>query len=151
MRIVLPVFVSSMVRTRCGRSPQRSQFRVGCDLGAGGGVAGVSPSLTRHSSSGAESQVQKCTLVPKASLEKQCWLRLYFGGCNPGELAHSSIWDAVSAIRAFLNSASCSGPGRSLEACAFNWSEKIFSRSLRESVCLIRRRRCMTQPRAYGS
>jgi hypothetical protein len=35
---------------------------------------------------------------------------LYFGGCKPGELAHSSIWDAVSARWALLRRSSLSGP-----------------------------------------
>jgi hypothetical protein len=38
---------------------------------------------------------------------------VHFGGCNPGELAHSSIWEAVSARRARLIKSACSGPGRS--------------------------------------
>jgi hypothetical protein len=49
MRIVLPVFESSRLRTRYGISPQHSQLRVGWDLGAAGGVVGLSPSLTRPS------------------------------------------------------------------------------------------------------
>jgi hypothetical protein len=70
-------------------------------------------------------------------------VRPYSGGCNPGELTHWSIWAAVSAMRALLSRASCSGPGRSSAAFAFRCSEKRLSRSLRERACLKRRRTCM--------
>jgi hypothetical protein len=70
----------------------------------------------------------------------------HFGGCSLGELAHSSMSDAVSACRALLISASLSGPGRSLLASAFSRSANVARRSLKEVVCL-NRRRCMTQPR----
>jgi hypothetical protein len=60
----------------------------------------------------------------------------YFGGRNPGELAHSSIWDAMSACRAFFRSASCSGPGRSCEAfCLISLANEA-RRSFKEIVCL---------------
>src|SRR5579863_8432299 len=71
---------------------------------------------------------------------------LYFGGCKPGELAHSSIWDAVSARWALLRRSSLSGPGRSFETFSLTSLANEARRSFREIVCLSRRR-CMTQPR----
>lgn len=143
MRIVLPVVGSSIVRTRYGTSPQRSQFRIGCDLGAVGAAADPSPSLMSllHGIISVAAYTGS-----KGSRKSSSWLRPYFGGCNPGKLTHSSIWDAVSACRARLSRASLSGLGRSSEAFAFSSSANEARRSLREVVCL-NRRRCMTQPR----
>src|ERR1700761_8903985 len=48
--------------------------------------------------------------------------------------------DALSAVRARLSKASCSGPGCSSAACSISRSEKSLSRSLRERNCLGRSR-----------
>ena len=71
----------------------------------------------------------------------------YLGGCNPGELAHSSRWAAISAWLTFLSIASLSEPGGRRKALSRASLANEARRSLRGIVCLKRRRRCMIQPR----
>lgn len=63
----------------------------------------------------------------------------YFGGCSPAELTQSSRWAAVSACRAFLRSASRSGPGERPEASLRLPSAHLVSRSWRVTLFSPRR------------
>jgi len=71
----------------------------------------------------------------------------YFGGCRPGELAHSPRWDAVSARLAFFRSSSRSVPGGSAAALERTLLAKALKRSWRDSVCL--GRRCLDIARSF--
>ena len=70
--------------------------------------------------------------------------RFYFGGCRPGELAHSWRWAAVSACRALRSMSACSRPGGSRAALARASSANAARRSRNEIIGLIRRRLIMS-------
>src|SRR5882724_11203646 len=74
----------------------------------------------------------------------------YLGGCKPGDVIHSAIRATISSSRALRNRSSRDGPGGSFLASSCNRLASSARRSSKVSICLIRRRRCMTQPRAYG-
>ena len=69
----------------------------------------------------------------------------YLGGCRPGELSHSLMWEAVSARLAFSNNSSRSGHGGSALARSRSASACMRSLSSRGTVCLKRCRLVMTR------
>ena len=69
----------------------------------------------------------------------------YLGGCRPGELSHSLMWEAVSARLAFSNNSSRSGHGGSALARSRLASACMRSLSSRGTVCLKRCRLVMTR------
>ena len=83
--------------------------------------------------------------VPKAdgtmSPEQRC---SYSGGCSPGDLNHSLKCEPVSACLALRRRASRSKPAGSFLASSLKRTASWARRSSRDTVCLKRRRRCMT-------
>jgi hypothetical protein len=77
-------------------------------------------------------------------------LTFYSGGRSPGDVSHSFMWKAVSACRALRIISSLAAPGGSSLASARRCFASSESRSSSDWICL-KWRRCMTQPRAYGS
>jgi len=63
----------------------------------------------------------------------------YFGACRPGELIHSSMWDAVSAWRALRIRSSLSAPAGSPEALSRASFANAERRSFNDCDCLKRR------------
>src|SRR4029079_19669154 len=60
----------------------------------------------------------------------------YLGGSRPVEFAQSSMWEAVSACRAFLSRSSFSLPGGSSKACLRTPSAHLVRRSRSGRFCL---------------
>jgi hypothetical protein len=88
--------------------------------------------------------------VGRPSIEKFSESSSYFGGCKPGEFAHSSKGEAVSARRAFSSNSSCLGPGASSAAFSRADLANEASRSPRGIVGLRRRRFFMAFPCLTG-
>lgn len=62
--------------------------------------------------------------------------RLYLGDCNPGELSHSLMWDAVSAWLAFRRSSSRRTPGGRPSACLRRLAASVVRRYSNVPICL---------------
>src|SRR5664279_2901034 len=63
----------------------------------------------------------------------------YFGDCNPGDVSHWFMREAVSACRALRTNWSRSIPGGRDLACSLRRNASCASRSSKEAVCLILR------------
>jgi hypothetical protein len=70
------------------------------------------------------------------------------GWLQTGRMRQSSRWQATSACRAFLISASFSGPGGSFAACSSTSIDHATRRSYRVS-CWLKRRRCFVMARSF--
>jgi hypothetical protein len=75
--------------------------------------------------------------------------RSYFGGCNPGELSHSFMRQAVSACLPLRINSLRSAPGGSVLACSLRRFASCASRSPKEAVCFTRRRCTALSPPRY--
>jgi hypothetical protein len=74
----------------------------------------------------------------------------YRRGCNPGDVSHSFIREAISVCLALRISSSRSIPGGNVSACSLRRFASSASRFSKENVCLIRRRSMAIHPDTYG-